>query len=152
MAQEIERKFLVTSEDWKRDSESVHDIRQAYLATEGKASIRIRIIDGAEAFLTIKSATPGTARAEFEYAVPVADAEKLIHLHIGHVIAKRRHIVRAAGSRWEVDVFEGVHNGLVIAEIELDAPDAAFARPSWLGAEVTADKRYYNASLARRPV
>lgn len=150
MAQEIERKFLVSGSGWRDAAESSRMFRQAYLARTGAASVRVRIVDEAEAFLTIKSATPGRARAEFEYPIPVADARALLALRTGRVIEKRRYRVRAGASSWEVDVFAGDYAGLVIAEIELPAIEAPFDRPAWLGAEVTDDPRYYSADLATR--
>lgn len=153
MATEIERKFLVAGSGWQTQSTAVRRIRQAYLARTEAAVIRVRIIDDAGGVLTIKSATPGTTRAEFEYAIPLADAEDLIEMRTGLVIEKRRHLVPAGdGLTWEIDVFEGAHLGLVIAEIELPDADTAFLRPDWLGVEVTGDRRYYNADLSdRRP-
>lgn len=152
MPLEIERKFLVRGTDWQNRSELSVSIRQFYLARTGAAVVRIRIIGGEEAFLTIKSAVPGMTRAEFEYPIPVADAEQLSALRAGLVIEKRRYLVPWSGGRWEIDVFEGAHAGLVIAEIELPSADARFERPDWLGDEVTGDRRYYNADLARERV
>lgn len=151
MPLEIERKFRVTGEDWRPHVTSVRRIRQAYLTKNGRLSVRVRI-DGTEAAtLTIKTVEPGIQRNEFEYAIPVADAEELLHRREGAVIVKVRHIVPFAGLTWEVDVFEGENAGLVVAEVELESADQAFARPEWVGAEVTHDRRYYNADLARRP-
>jgi adenylate cyclase len=148
MATEIERKFLVVGDDWRAEVAHSVVIRQAYLSFTSAMAIRIRIVDDAKAFLTVKSAEPGIARSEFEYPVPVADAHGLIELRTGQVIEKRRHLVRIGGMQWEIDVFEGAHAGLVIAEIELPDKDATFERPPWLGKEVTGDARYYNVSLA----
>jgi len=148
MATEVERKFLVSGNEWRDQVAHSVLIRQAYLSFTAAMAIRIRIVDDAAAFLTIKSAEPGLARSEFEYPVPVADAAGLIALRTGQVIEKRRHLVRIGGMQWEIDVFEGVHEGLVIAEIELPDRDATFERPPWLGKEVTGDARYYNVSLA----
>ena len=150
MATEIERKFLVAGIGWKLQSTGSYTIRQAYLALTGAATIRVRIIDDMEARLTIKSATPGAVRSEFEYPIPVHDAKELVQLRTGLLIEKRRHVVPAGSLQWEVDVFEGSHQGLVIAEIELPRADTAFERPEWLGAEVTGNARYYNAQLAAR--
>ncbi|HUO99660.1 MAG TPA: CYTH domain-containing protein [Rhizomicrobium sp.] len=148
MAREIERKFLVAGDGWRRSVRSAASIRQAYLARPDAASIRVRIIDEREAFLTIKSSQPGAVRAEFEYAVPMEDALHLLHLRTGLVIRKRRHIVPAGGFEWEVDVFEDEHAGLVLAELELDHRESDFERPAWIGQEVTGDPRFYNANLA----
>ncbi|MGE0766249.1 MAG: CYTH domain-containing protein [Hyphomicrobiaceae bacterium] len=152
MADEIERKFLVTNDDWRRTAVGEEHLCQFYLATTGRSSIRVRIRNDAEARLTIKSAKPGPRRDEFEYAIPLEDAHALRALAIGSVIEKVRHIVPADPSgalRWEVDVFGGAHEGLVIAEIELQSTDQSFDRPEWLGKDVTDDERYYNAALAR---
>ena len=148
MATEIERKFLVAGDGWRSQVEASIAIRQAYLSLTDAMSIRVRIVDDAKALLTIKSAQPGPTRSEFEYAIPVEDAQRLLELRTGLVIEKRRYHVPEGPLMWEIDVFEGAHKGLVIAEIEL--PDAAtpFARPDWLGREVTDDARYYNARLA----
>jgi adenylate cyclase len=148
MGHEIERKFLTSSRSWQSAVSKVSDIRQVYLATTECASVRIRIKDDVSAFLAIKSAEAGPTRSEFEYPIPVADAEALFELRIGHIVEKRRHIVVVDGRRWEVDLFHGVLDGLIMAELELDAAEQQFQKPDWLGKEVTDDRRYYNASLA----
>lgn len=148
MATEVERKFLVTGDEWRDQVAHSVAIRQAYLSFTAAMAIRIRIVDDAKAFLTIKSAEPGIARSEFEYPVPLEDARGLIELRTGQVIEKRRHLVRFRGAQWEIDVFEGAHAGLVIAEIELADENAAFEHPPWLGKEVTGEARYYNVNLA----
>ena len=148
MATEIERKFLVSGSGWQAQSTGRRRMRQAYLAGTGKASIRVRIVDDAQAFITVKGATAGSRRPEFEYRIPCADAEQLMTLCVGRVIEKTRYTVPAGALQWEVDVFEADHDGLVLAEIELPHTDTAFDRPGWLGAEVTGDIRYYNSSLA----
>lgn len=149
MAREIERKFLVADESWRGSAAAAKSVRQAYLAQTDRLSARVRIIDGMKAFLAVKSAEPGLMRLEFEYAIPMADARELMRLRQGRLIEKTRHIVETGGARWEIDVFGGELAGLVVAEIELDAPDAGFERPAWLGREVTSDPAYYNATLAR---
>jgi adenylate cyclase len=148
MASEIERKFLVAGDGWKAQADDGKRIVQAYLASTGNASIRVRIVEDAEAVLTIKSAGSDTARSEFEYPVLVDDARALMQLREGRVLEKRRHRVPAGKLTWEIDVFAGELARLVIAEIELPSADAEFERPSWLGREVTGDKHYYNVSLA----
>jgi adenylate cyclase len=148
MGHEIERKFLTTSRSWETAVSKVSDIRQAYLATTERASVRIRIKDDVTAFLAIKSADAGPIRLEFEYPIPVGEAAALFELRLGHVVEKRRHIVVVDGHHWEVDVFRGVLGGLVMAELELDDAEQHFHKPDWLGEEVTHDRRYYNASLA----
>jgi adenylate cyclase len=148
MPAEIERKFLVAGDGWNAAAKGSSVIRQAYLAATDKTSVRARIKDETEAFLTIKSAESGHSRREYEYPIPVADARELMALRIGRLIEKRRYIVPAGALRWEIDVFSGDHQGLIIAEIELPDADASFERPDWLGKEVTGDLRYYNVSLA----
>lgn len=151
MATEIERKFLVTGDGWRASVVRSFDLRQAYLSRGDTASVRVRVRDGLRAALTIKSAVPGMTRDEFEYDIPVADADAMFALRDGALIAKRRYEVRVGGDLWEIDVFEGDNDGLVVAEIELSRPDAPFERPDWLGEEVTDDRRYYNNALATVP-
>lgn len=148
MGLEIERRFLVTSSDWKPEATSSYRIQQAYLAANQSIALRIRIKDGSTALLTIKSAGPGIERAEFEYPIPIKDAEQLCQYKTGHLIEKCRYAVPAPWGSWEIDVFSGDLAGLVIAEIELDTKDRHFSRPVWLGREITDDARYSNASLA----
>lgn len=148
---EIERKFLVQIEDWRTLASARREFRQFYLANEERSSVRIRIESGVGAWLTIKSAQSGTTRNEFEYPIPIEDAEQMTAMATGAVIAKVRHIVPFAGLEWEVDEFAGDNEGLVIAEVELDSQDQSFELPHWVGEEVTNDKRYYNASLAETP-
>ncbi|AKC85487.1 CYTH domain-containing protein [Pseudoxanthomonas suwonensis] len=157
MGIEIERKFRVAGEGWRAAAERVQPMAQGYLndldAVEGgaqKASVRVRI-EGDRAFLNLKSRELGHTRQEFDYPVPVADARQLLALCTGGLVEKRRHYVRHEGHLWEVDEFLGDNAGLVVAEIELDSADEAFARPAWLGAEVTDQPRYYNLALAGRP-
>lgn len=148
MALEIERKFLVIDESWRGGVSAKISLQQAYLARTERLSARVRIIGGTDALLAIKSSGAGAVRSEYEYAIPVGDARELMELRQGALIEKTRHIVGQGSARWEVDVFGGGLAGLVIAEIELATVDAAFARPPWLGREVTGDPAYYNAALA----
>lgn len=151
MAIEIERKYHVLSDAWRRDVVGVRHLRQAYLSKNGRISIRIRIDGDESATLTIKTAAAGIERNEYEYPVPVTDALELFEQREGSIIAKRRHLIPEDGLMWEIDVFEGDNVGLVVAEIELPNADAQLPRPSWLGAEITHDRRYYNTDLARHP-
>ncbi len=151
MPKEIERKFLVASDGWRGDAEPAKQLRQAYLASTNAASIRVRIIDGAHAFLTIKSASPGMSRDEFEYEIPVNDAEAMLAMRTGEVIEKTRYVLPCDDGDLTVDEFSGSNVGLVIAEIELASENVAPALPAWIGREITHDKRFYNASLAERP-
>ena len=149
MGREIERKFLPADDRWRGEAVAAKRLRQAYLGQTGRLVTRVRTVDGARAFLTLKSVEPGISRAEYEYEIPVGDAEELMELRQWLVIEKTRHIVPAGDLAWEIDEFSGVHAGLVIAEIELPSEDAAFARPAWLGREVSGERAYTNAALAR---
>lgn len=151
MGREIERKFLVTGDGWREAAVAAVPMRQGYLASDPACSVRVRI-EGCEARLNIKSAELGVARLEFEYPIPVADAEQMLaRLCTTPPVEKVRHRVPWGGHVWEVDVFEGANAGLVVAEIELSDPDEPFERPPWVGREVSDDPRYYNVTLARRP-
>lgn len=148
MPKETERKFLVSGTSWRKRANRGTAIRQAYLALTAKISLRVRTVGNTKAFLTIKSGRSKLSRAEFEYSIPLKDAQILMKMRSGILIKKRRHGVRSGKSRFEVDVFQGAHRGLVIAEIELSTRNERFHRPKWLGKEVTGDERYYNANLA----
>lgn len=151
MGREIERKFLVTGDGWRAAAVDAVPMRQGYLATDPACSVRVRI-EGGSARLNIKSATLGVERLEFEYPIPVADAEEMLaRLCTTPPVEKVRYRVPWGGHVWEVDVFEGANAGLVVAEIELPDPDAPFERPPWVGEEVSHDPRYYNVMLARHP-
>lgn len=149
MAIEIERKFLVVGDGWRAKSVGSASLRQGYLSTSAKATVRIRILDDARAVLTLKGPTEGISRSEFEYDVPLADGLALIEMARPHVVEKRRFLVPHAGLTWEVDVFEGAHAGLVMAEVELASQDQVVDLPDWAGQEVSHDDRYANASLSR---
>jgi adenylate cyclase len=149
MATEIERKFLVAGNGWRKQASRGKNIRQAYLVLDGPVSMRVRIIGGTKAWVTIKGTRSGISRAEFEYPIPLKDARALMKLRTGRVIKKTRHEVKVGTARFEVDVFKDAHRGLVIAEIELASTRSTFKRPDWLGQEVTHQRKYYNASLAR---
>jgi adenylate cyclase len=151
MAFEIERKFLVIGQDWQRLAIARTRIRQAYLAAEGALSIRVRIKDGHAATLTIKSRGAELRRLELEYPIPATDAEALMARRQGSVIEKVRHDIPWNGLLWEVDVFTGDNEGLVLAEIELDHERQPFDLPPWVGTEVTMLRKFYNGDLARRP-
>ena len=151
MAFEIERKFLVRSDEWRSEVSKRIAIRQAYLATEGNASVRVRIRDNLEATLSVKSRSTTLRRLELEYPGPVIEAEAMIGLRHGAVIEKVRHLVPHGDLTFEVDVFAGENEGLVIAEIELRDELQQFALPDWIGAEVTGQPDYYNGALVLRP-
>lgn len=154
MAQEIERKYLLTDESWRASVTESVQIRQGYLTTMAggaRASVRVRV-SGSSAFLNIKSMTLGIARDEFEYPIPLDDAQHMLdHLCSGAVIDKWRHHVHFGGLLWEIDEFLGANGGLIVAEVELDSTDQAVMLPSWAGAEVSDDPRYYNVSLVQSP-
>jgi adenylate cyclase len=151
MGFEIERKFLVSDDSWKASVERRIQIRQAYLASEGKASVRVRIRGNHDATLTFKSRGATLRRLELEYPIPVLDAEALISLRHGSVIEKERHIVLFEGGTWEIDVFAGENSGLVIGEVELQNEAQRVELPPWIGAEITGRSEYYNGSLALHP-
>jgi len=151
VAVEIERKFLVASPAWRENAVAKRHFRQGYLARAGSASVRVRS-DGERAWLNIKAAVAGRSRREFEYPVPLADAEVMLDelCDAGHV-EKTRYWVPFGGHDWEVDVFEGANSGLVVAEVELADAREPVEIPLWAGPEVTEDVRYYNNYLALHP-
>lgn len=147
MAKEIERKFLVKNTSYRDMSIAERHIVQAYLNRDPKATIRVRIIDD-KAFLTVKGKNAGAIRDEWEYSIPVSDAEGMIaRCASGRIIEKTRFIVPFEGYDWEIDEFKGELKGLTVAEIELPTEDAKFSLPPFIGEEVTGDPRYYNSSL-----
>jgi len=150
MAKEIERKFLLRSEDWRGLAPGKAYV-QGYLAGSEDCSVRVRIVEDA-ATLTIKSATIGAVCNEFEYEIPLADARQILStLARKPLIEKTRYVIEYKGFCWEVDEFHGRNQGLTVAEIELEREAQAFEKPAWIGEEVTGDPRYYNANLARTP-
>ena len=150
MGKEIERKFLLSDPHCCDGLQGVF-CRQGYLAVGPPVAIRVRIMDGM-ALLNIKKATLSITRDEYEYPIPLADAEEILNnLCEGYVIQKTRYKIEHAGMTWEVDVFEGLNQGLAVAEIELACEEQEFTRPPWVGAEVSGDVRYLNASLSQRP-
>ena len=151
MAFEIERKFLVVGDAWKVMAINVFQIRQAYLTSNDKASIRVRIKDNSVATLSVKSRGAELKRLELEYEIPIIEAEAMLPLRRGSVVEKQRSLVPYDGHVWEIDTFLGENTGLIVAEVELKAEDQPFSRPAWLGAEVTRQLIYYNSALAERP-
>lgn len=151
MAVEIERKFLLHDNSWQDFADDGVVIRQGYLAGSDKSSIRVRI-SGDKANINIKSATLGIARQEYEYPVPLIEANEMLDtLCEGPLIEKTRYHVLHGKHRWEVDVFSGDNEDLVVAEVELGSIDEDFLRPDWLGKEVSDDARYYNVCLVNHP-
>lgn len=148
MAKEIERKFLVASDDWRREADHGTSFLQAYIVTMNDRSTRVRLMDDARATLTIKIGSGLLTRDEFEYDIPVADARDLMSKAVGMIIEKTRFRVARGSFVWEVDVYAAAHHGLVVAEVELRTEDDEPELPQWLGAEVTGDPRYSNQSLS----
>lgn len=151
MATEIERKFLVKG-DFLSHVYNAQRIVQGYICSQPGRTVRVRI-RGEEGFLTIKGASDekGLSRYEFEQKIPLADAEVLLTLCEPGVIDKVRHLVKADMYTWEIDVFHGENEGLILAEIELSSEDEPFEKPDWLGEEVSGDRRYYNSMLTKHP-
>lgn len=151
MKYEIERKFLVKG-DYKSHAFAHHRIMQGYLSSDSSLVVRIRIADE-KAYLTIKSTVNGTefTRYEWEYEIPLKDAEDMLKFCGKSVIEKTRYVVKVGESVFEVDEFHGDNEGLTIAEIELHSEGEPFEKPDWLGEEVTHDIRYYNAYLSKYP-
>lgn len=150
MGIEIERKFLVTSDAWMRQGEPVL-LRQGYLSSHPARVVRVRI-EGDRAVMTIKGKNVGASRGEWEYPIPMADAQEFLDkLCEQPIIEKYRRRIPHAGFVWEVDEFLGANAGLVVAEIELPSEDQAFDKPDWVGDEVTHDKRYLNSNLIAHP-
>jgi adenylate cyclase len=151
MATEIERKFLVKNDLWRDAVVSESRMKQGYLTNKGNASVRVRIAND-RAFLNIKSATLGIRRLEFEYEIPVTDADEMLATVAEQpFIDKTRYKVKSGRHIWELDVFEGENLGLVVAELELESEDESFEVPPWSGEEVSGDPRYYNVSLVKEP-
>lgn len=151
MALEIERKFLVAADAWRRAAVSSETILQGYLANTALSSVRVRVAGG-RAWLSVKAMTCDVARQEYEYPVPTEDGRAMLAaLCEGVPVEKRRHRVPCGAHCFEVDEFLGRNAGLIVAEIELDTPAQSFCRPAWLGEEVTQHLRYYNFRLATEP-
>jgi adenylate cyclase len=151
MATEIEHKFLLVNDNWRAEVERSERMTQGYLLAQAKSSVRLRIV-GDHAKLNIKSATVGTSRSEYEYNVPLADAEEMLaNLAEGPLIDKTRHYVRHGQHLWEIDEFYGDNQGLVVAEVELGAVGEQFDKPEWAGDDVSHDVRYYNSMLTKNP-
>jgi CYTH domain-containing protein len=150
MGMEIERKYLMASDEWRGLAEGV-DYRQGYLSTVKERTVRVRTI-GDSGFLTIKGISIGASRVEYEYEVPADDAHEMLdELCERPLIEKRRFKVSHAGLIWEIDEFFGENVGLIVAEVELEEEDQTIDLPSWIGQEVTGDPRYFNSSLVSKP-
>ncbi|MEI6874199.1 MAG: CYTH domain-containing protein [Spirochaetota bacterium] len=150
MAVEIERKFTVDMTRL-RFGDSGTRVTQGYLSSAKGRTVRVRVEDD-EATLTIKGPSEGNARSEFEYTIPLADAREMLDkLCEGPLIDKTRHRLRFAGRLWEIDVFHGDNEGLVVAEVEIESADAVVELPDWVQGEVSHDRRYFNSNLAKVP-
>jgi len=150
MGVEIERKFLIKGDAWRSQSMGTY-YRQGYMNPSGGRTVRVRIA-GQRAYLTLKGPTQGLTRSEFEYEIPITDAEEILNTLCDRpLIEKIRYRLNYKGLIWEIDEFLGENQGLILAEVELTDEDQAFEAPDWLGKEVTHDLRYGNASLAKNP-
>lgn len=151
MAVEIEHKYLVDNALWKKEiPQRSSTIAQAYLCIEPKSTIRIRIKDE-QAFVTIKSKSIGDTRDEFEYEIPLADAEHMMKTMCTNTIEKVRHYITYEGKLWEVDEFKGDNEGLIIAEIELNSANEKYSIPAWAIRNVSDDRNYANSNLTKNP-
>jgi len=148
---EIERKFLIASDDWRAEATDSVEMTQGYIAETGSCSIRVRIA-GDRAWLNLKEIRLGARRGEFEYEVPAEEGRDMLRLFCdGDLIEKTRHRVRHGDHLWEIDEFAGSNLGLIVAEVELGSEDESVDLPAWVGEEVTDDSRYYNIKLVESP-
>lgn len=151
MATEIERKFLLKNSSWKELADEGTQYSQGYIVGSRHASVRVRI-QGKRAYLNIKSATIDIVRQEFEYEIPFDEATEILEtLCEKPLIDKVRYLIKHENHVWEIDVFSGDNDGLIVAEIELKNKDEKFIKPDWLGEEVSDDERYYNVCLVKHP-
>lgn len=151
MAIEIEHKYLVKLNLWNKVvPERSVSIRQGYLSSDAHVSIRVRVLDN-KGFITVKGKTVGSKRSEFEYEIPVEDARQILSEFGQRLVEKKRHYVSFENKTWEVDVFEGLNQGLIIAEVELDSEEEKYSKPEWIAEEVTHDYRYSNSNLSHSP-
>ena len=152
MSIEIERKFLVKNDDFKKESFQKKHIKQGYLNSDKNRTVRVRIAND-KAFITVKgkSNSSGTSRFEWEKNIDIQDAENLLLLCESSIIDKTRFLVKKGNHIFEIDEFYGDNNGLTLAEIELNSENEKFDKPTWLGKEVTGDSKYYNSSISKHP-
>ncbi|RYU86525.1 CYTH domain-containing protein [Mucilaginibacter terrigena] len=151
MPTEIERKFLVDHAKWAAVTKPVGTVyKQGYILSEEKRTVRIRVA-GDAAYITLKGASAGISRSEYEYKIPVSEGEEILDNFAASLIQKTRYNIEHAGNTWEIDVFTGDNTGLILAEIELQHEDEPFEKPLWAGQEVSHDNRYTNASLSVYP-
>lgn len=150
MATEIERKFLIKDNHWRKNATGTL-YRQGYIPTKNGTTVRVRLV-GNQGYLTIKGLSVGFSRAEYEYPIPAEDAQEMLDkLCDRPLIEKTRYKIDIAGLIWEVDEFAGENQGLIMAEVELTDEEHSFELPEWIGEEVTDDSRYYNVNLAKNP-
>ena len=150
MGKEIERKFLLKNSDWRNLVNKGFQIKQGYLISVAERTVRVRVKDD-KGFITIKSKNIGMTRLEFEYEIPLPDANELLKLCENLIIEKTRYEVSLDNKIWEIDEFEGLNQGLFLAEIELEDETEEIEIPDWIGEEVTGYAKYYNSSLSRKP-
>ena len=150
MGKEIERKFLVKGDSWRAGAHGKR-YRQGYLSTVKERTVRVRVA-GEQGFLTVKGITVGASRAEYEYEIPLADANQMLDaLCERPIVEKTRYRLPQDDIVWEIDEFEGDNRGLIVAEVELKDEHQSYPKPDWLGEEVTGDPRYFNANLVAKP-
>lgn len=151
MAVEIEHKYLVESGLWNSVvPNKIVNIKQGYLSSDPNVSVRVRVLDD-KGFVTVKGKTLGAKRLEFEYEIPLVDAEQMLREFGQRCVEKKRHYVLIENKIWEVDVFEGLNEGLIIAEIELTSEDERYFKPDWVTLDITQDYKYSNSNLAIHP-
>lgn len=151
MALEIEHKFLLKNDQWRNSISNSFEYKQGYLISDDQRSVRVRL-SGSQAWLNIKSATIGSQRLEYEYEIPKEEGLEILEsLCLKPLVEKTRYLVPYQQHTWEIDVFKGENEGLIVAEIELSEPNEDFALPEWVGIEVTEDIRYYNNNLSQHP-
>ena len=146
MAIEIERKFLVANDSWRRSCSRTQHIRDGLIATAGDRKVRVRICDE-RATIAVKAKREGFSDAEFEYDIPKADAEELLASHCGHLLAKTRYDVPYKGYTWQIDVYEGLLKGVILAEVELPRADVDVPLPDWIGKEVTGKPEFKKKNM-----
>ncbi|MBU7582729.1 MAG: CYTH domain-containing protein [Nostoc sp. TH1S01] len=150
MAKEIERKFLVKGDAWRNLGKG-SEYRQGYIATKNSVTVRVRIANN-RGYLTIKSPSVNCSRSEFEYEIPLADAQEMLDTLCDRpLIEKVRYKIELNGLIWEIDEFNGDNKGLILAEVELTDEQQQIEIPEWIGEEVSTDKRYFNSNLAKFP-
>lgn len=151
MPTEIEHKYLVNHTLWQQVvPDASKAVKQGYLSASQVSSVRVRVM-GDQGFVTIKGKSTNASRLEYEYEIPLADAEEMLAKFCSQDIIKTRHYVQHGEHMWEVDEFHGLNSGLIVAEVELGSTDEHYELPEWIAENVTTDKRYSNANLVLRP-